>query len=78
MSLADALMRSVAIFWNKMKSYFHFGEYQIEEVKLAIALFDVLMKFFIRDFVALFVLAIIGQLFLDGIIGQMDTPRTKF
>jgi hypothetical protein len=70
-------MRSVAIFWDKMKRYFHFGEYEIEEVKLAIALFDVLMKFFIRDFVALFVLAIIGQLFLDGIVGQMDTPRTK-
>lgn len=56
----------------------HFRVNLPEEVKRAILFPYKSLKFFVGDFVGLLVLAVIGQVFLDCIVGQMNASCAGF
>ena len=49
-----------------------------EKIEIGVAFGNIAIQLFIANFVALFVFAVVGQTFLDGIVGEMHGTQAYF
>jgi hypothetical protein len=56
----------------------HAGVDHLPKIKFGILLLDIGLKLLICNLVAFLVLAILGQILLDGIVGKVNRARTDF
>lgn len=63
---------------NISSSLLHFGVNKFHEIEVRVLLFDILIKFFIINFVSFLEFAVIRQIFLDSVVGKMNASVADF
>jgi len=58
---------------DSVATYFlHFGVDHFPEVKFRVLFLDEALKLLVGDFIAFFIFAVLGEVFLNCIVGEMD------